>query len=77
MEEEVDPIATCNAIDEFNMLVGYSQPEQLLSLQPRPQPQLLPINVLPNSLPAAIQENLWEWNSLPEARRDYSASDFK
>ena len=77
MDEEVAPIPACNAIDEFNRLVGkfLNQPEQILSMPPQPQP--LTLNALPNSLPAAIHDKIWEWNSLPEAGRDYNASDFK
>ncbi|XP_065848693.1 NAC domain-containing protein 35-like [Euphorbia lathyris] len=35
-----------------------------------PQPQQLAFNVVPNSLPTAFSERLWEWNPMPEASRD-------
>ncbi|EEF42992.1 NAC domain-containing protein 35 [Ricinus communis] len=35
-----------------------------------PQSQSLALNMLPNSLPTAFPERLWEWNPLPEANRD-------
>ncbi|XP_062095452.1 NAC domain-containing protein 35 [Humulus lupulus] len=44
------------------------------------QAQLLPsaaLNALPNFLPAAFSDRLWEWNPFPETNRDYSNNPFK
>lgn len=87
MEAEVAPIATCTTINELDKIIGYNQgsylnhhhppPEaQILSMAPlSSQTQLLPLNVLPNSLPA-ISDKLWEWSSLPSeaAGRRYTPS---
>ncbi|KDP32445.1 hypothetical protein JCGZ_13370 [Jatropha curcas] len=43
-----------------------------------PQSQVapaLPLNMLPNQLPAAFSERLWEWNPITEANRDFNVNN--
>ncbi|OAY46629.1 NAC domain-containing protein 35 isoform X2 [Manihot esculenta] len=49
------------------------QPSQFSIMAPQTQP--LALNVLPNSLPAAFSERLWEWNPMPEANREYNVNN--
>ncbi|ONK77334.1 uncharacterized protein A4U43_C02F5460 [Asparagus officinalis] len=76
MEEEVVPqITRCNAIAELSGMAGYNQ-SGFLNDQPQPQPQLLPINVLPDPF-LGISDKLWDWSSLPEDGRDYGGNSSK
>ena len=62
----------------------HQQASQFSHTLPLPLPQTqsqqpLPpaLNPLPNFLPTAFSDRLWEWNPFPEANRDYSNNPFK
>lgn len=61
--------------DGFNKTVGYHQgylnQANQYFVPMAQQPQLLPLNRLPNSL-AIISDKLWEWNPLNEAGKNFS-----
>ncbi|KAL0012972.1 hypothetical protein SO802_000041 [Lithocarpus litseifolius] len=49
----------------------HHHPYQLPSLLPQSS-QPLSLNTLPNMLPTAFSDRLWEWNPIPEANREYT-----
>ncbi|KAJ9141262.1 hypothetical protein P3X46_031815 [Hevea brasiliensis] len=49
------------------------QPSQFSIMAQQSQP--LALNVLPNSLPTAFSDRLWEWNPMPEANREYNINN--
>ncbi|XP_077224769.1 NAC domain-containing protein 35-like [Tasmannia lanceolata] len=62
--------------EELHRLVDYQHmyaqyPNQLLPPSSSSQQQLLPLNILPNSLPTLV-DKLWDWNPITDANRDYT-----
>ncbi|XVF86172.1 hypothetical protein PTKIN_Ptkin18bG0018700 [Pterospermum kingtungense] len=46
------------------------QQSEFSTLPPQSQAQQLSLNMLPNSLPTAFSDRLWEWNPIPEANNN-------
>lgn len=72
-----------HVVDDLHRLVNYPQAASIISQQQHyynqfsglpvpPHSQPLALSTLPNVLPTAFSDRLWDWNPIPEANREYT-----
>lgn len=77
-----------HVVDDLHRLVNYPQAimsqqqhvhyyNQFSGLPVPPHSQPLALAALPNVLPTAFSDRLWDWNPIPEANREYTNNPFK